>query len=459
MLPDQSLLNKKMNKNKIENLILLDYYENHPLGIIYDWIRSNSPSNTLIILDLGYIPYCKTGSYKLINDSFHKILLKKIRMKFLIVFLKLKGYKIIDFDEKLFKKYLKKKSHLSLLPKEIKKEILRDFVCHKDKQFSFLDLRVNYINESFNKSINNTYNNYENVFKEIIYKNNIKKAYIFNGRSLRQKVVSYLLKKYLIEVKYIERNMWNIGRTICSRDRIHSFKYLLEDKCKDYGISKHDISIDELFKNVIGKDWGNMHTEKFNLLKNNRKTISYLAGSSDEYLAFTEEIMLKDCNSQLEIVMHISEICFKNNLNFILRVHPNTRNKNKLDIDLWNDVCEYLISRNQLFYSSSSNINTYSIIDFSDLIITNGSTVTVESCLRGKDVCLCGFNGLRNYNSTFIPKNLKELEAFIKNKKDKNLDITINEAKKYILDELEAGRILKFYSMAERRFNFQNHRL
>ena len=164
--------------------------------------------------------------------------------------------------------------------------------------------------------------------------------------------------------------------------------------------------------------------------------------------------MLNDCNSQLKIVKHLSEICFKNNINFILRVHPNTRNKNKLDIDLWNVIGEYLISRNQLFYSSSSNVNTYSIIDFSDLIITNGSTVTVESCLRGKNVCLCGFNGLRNYNSTFIPKNLKELEEFIKNKRGGNKDIIINEAKKYIFDELEAGRILKFYSMAKRRYNF-----
>ena len=443
-----------MNKNKIKNLILFDYYENHPLGIIYDWIRSNPPSDLLIILNLRYIPYCKTGSYKLINDNFQKILFKKIRIKFLIIFLKLKGYKIIDFDKKLFKKSLKKYSCLSTLPKEIKKEILRDFVCHKDKQFSFLDLRVNHIYESFNKSIKNTYNNYENVFKEIIDNNNLKKAYIFNGRSLRQKVSAYLLKKYMIEVNYIERNTWNMGRTVYSNDRIHSFKYLQENKCRDYGISKYDISVEELIKNKMGKDWSKMHTESFNIFNNKRKTISYLAGSSDEYLAFTEEIMLKDCSSQLEVVKHISKICFENNLNFILRVHPNTRNKNKLDIDFWNNIGEYIISKNQSFYSSSSNINTYSIIDFSDLIITNGSTVTVESCLKGKNVCLCGFNGLRNYNCTFMPKNLKELEDLIKSTKKKDRDMIVNDAKRYISDELKAGRVLKYYSMGKRRFKF-----
>jgi len=441
-------------KKKIKNLILFDYYENDPLGILYDWIRTKSPSETMVIKHLGYIPYCKSGIYRLKNDNLQKIFFKKIRIKLIIIFLKFKGYKIVDLDKKLFKNSFKKKSSTSSLTKSIKKEILRDFVCHKDKQFSFLDLRVNNIYESFNKSIKDTHNNYENAFEEIINTNNIKNAYIFNGRSLRQKVISNLLKKYFIEVKYVERNLWNMGRTVCSKDRVHSFKYLQEDKCRDYGISKYDIGIEELIKNKIGKDWSKMHTESFNVFNNKRRTISYLAGSSDEYLAFTEEIMLKDCSSQLEIVKRISEICFVNNLNFILRVHPNTRTKNKLDIDFWNNIGEYIISKNQSFYSSSSNINTYSIIDFSDLIITNGSTVTVESCLKGKNVCLCGFNGLRNYNCTFIPKNLKQLEDLIKNTKKKDRDTIVNDAKRYIFDELEAGRVLKYYSMGKRRFKF-----
>ena len=163
--------------------------------------------------------------------------------------------------------------------------------------------------------------------------------------------------------------------------------------------------------------------------------------------------MLSDCNSQLDLVKYLSDFCSQNNLNFILRVHPNTRNKNKLDIDLWNEIGEYLIKKNQNFYSSSSNVNTYSIIDFSDFIITNGSTVTVESCVKGKNVCLCGFNGLRNYDSAFVPTNLKQLENFILNptRKDKG-KIIIDQAKRYIKDELEAGRVLKYYSMEKEKF-------
>ena len=74
--------------------------------------------------------------------------------------------------------------------------------------------------------------------------------------------------------------------------------------------------------------------------------------------------------------------------------------------------------------------------------------------LKGKNVCLCGFNGLRNYNCTFIPKNLKELEDFIKSTKKKDRDMIVNDAKRYISDELKAGRVLKYYSMGKGRFKF-----
>ena len=48
--------------------------------------------------------------------------------------------------------------------------------------------------------------------------------------------------------------MWNKGRTVISNKRIQSFNYLKTGKCNDYGISKHDISIENLYKNVMTKE-------------------------------------------------------------------------------------------------------------------------------------------------------------------------------------------------------------
>ena len=49
-----------------------------------------------------------------------------------------------------------------------------------------------------------------------------------------------------------------------------------------------------------------------------------MSGSSDEYLAFTEEVMIKECQSQISLVRFLSDLCKENNIEFILRVHPNT---------------------------------------------------------------------------------------------------------------------------------------
>ena len=123
---------------------------------------------------------------------------------------------------------------------------------------------------------------------------------------------------------------------------------------------------------------------------------------------------------------------------------------------MWDSIGNLLLSRKQIYFPASSNINTYSIINKSDLIITNGSTVTVESCLKGKNVCLCGYSGLREYKAAKIIKNLDELKNYVLNT---NINNKFNyesyeEANIYLKDELMAGRILKFYSMENHIFRF-----
>ena len=130
--------------------------------------------------------------------------------------------------------------------------------------------------------------------------------------------------------------MWNKGRTIVSDSRIQSFNYLKTNKCNDYYDSIHDISVDQLYESVMKKQYKSVQSENF-IFKNENKLVSYLSGSSDEYCAFTDEIMLKDYETQIELVNFLSEYCYKNNFSFV-RVHPNSRKKSKIDLELWNQL-------------------------------------------------------------------------------------------------------------------------
>ena len=249
--------------------------------------------------------------------------------------------------------------------------------------------------------------------------------------------------------------MWNKGRTIISKSRIQSFDYLKTNTCNDYFESKCDITVDELYNSVMLKQYKTFQSELFEI-KGDKPIISYLSGSSDEYCAFTDEVMLNDCKTQIKLVKYLSDFCFKNDLNFILRVHPNSRRKSKMDLDLWNQLEPLLNKRKQLFFPANSNVNTYLIIENSKLIVTNGSTVSVEACLMNKTVALCGFNGLRKYNAAFMPNNINELTNHIKNVLSKSYIDFLSpkiEAQKYLLDELKSGRKLNFYSMLNQRIN------
>ena len=438
--------------NKEINLFLFDYYDYHPVGIIYDWIRNNKPSNTIILKHLCDIPYCKSGSYRLKNCSIYKKYLKIIRIRLLFLFLRIKGYKIISLD-KFINKSKNNKINKLKISDEIKKEILRDYLCTKESQASFIDLRYKFVFPTYKKNLLNTFSYYEDFFEIINSKYILKNMYIFNGRALRQKLLGLLANYYKLDVFFIERNMWNKGRTIITKSRVQSFEYLKTNKCKDYLESVHDISVKKLYETVMLKQYKNYQSDLFEN-KHTKPLISYLSGSSDEYCAFTDEVMLKDCKTQIELVKNLSNFCFSKNLDFLVRVHPNSRKKSKMDLDLWNHLESYLKTRNQVFYNANSNVNTYSIIKNSELLITNGSTVSIEACLLDKIVALCGFNGLRKYNAAYKPKDLKELIDFIENQLSGNRNYSLypsKESQKYLMDELQSGKKLNHYSMISRR--------
>ena len=452
---DQNRLIKNQIKfEKRKYLFLLDYYDNHPLGIIYDWIRSKPAKETIILKHLDYLPYCKSGKYKLSKDNFLKVFYKFIRIHSILTYLKSIGYKIIDID-KLTKQDLSLdeiKSKVTV-PGIIENEIIRDFICQKDRQSSYLSIRKNHIFKDYQSSTKILWKKYIKIIKNLSIEYNIDSSYIFNGRALRQKLISNLLRENKIDVFYIERNMWNKGRTIKTKERVQSFGYLSTDQCLDYGSSYTDINVEELFENVMKKSWSKMQVDSFNRESSKQKLISYMSGSSDEYLAFTNEVMLDNCSSQIKLVDFISRNCLKNGIDFVLRVHPNTRNKSDLDIDFWNSIGRVIESRGHNFFSATSNINTYSIINESDAIITISSTVAVESCLQGKNVCLCGFSGLRKYNAALIPTMLEEIKEFILERNpDRAPSEVIKAAKRYLSDELQSGRTLSHYSMDKERF-------
>lgn len=429
-------------------IFLLDYVENHPLGIILDWILTSNPSSTILIVHISEIPYCKSGIFRIRKNSRFIRTLKLFRFQLALTLLRLKGFTVIKFADKF-----------SLQPQpyafpSLISEISTDFVCYRDLQASFLESRVSqvssFVSDSFN-TLRLAYISFLELHLSSVLRDEID-VFIFNGRALRQKAFQQSFLDFNANIFLIERNMWNPSRTIMSRDRIQSFNYLQEDKCNDYGKSEFDVSYQHLFDNIMLKQYSQDHSDTFDSsqLTHYSKTITYFTGSSDEYAAFTSEVYLDDCKTQFELIRYLVKYCADNQVGFILRIHPNSKHKSFVDKILWDDMCAFVRSQGFVAYKYDSCVDSYALATYSDAVITNGSTISIESCLLGKSVFLCGFNGLRNYDASIIPNSLNDLSNQLDSVLFQDKNVSSEQAKlgagRYLDDELASGRRLMYYS-------------
>ncbi len=117
----------------------------------------------------------------------------------------------------------------------------------------------------------------------------------------------------------------------------------------------------------------------------NKKIISYFTSSDDEYEAIEgSKLRYKDWGSQGIAIRIISEIVKDLGYYMIVRVHPNLTNKHESEKNRWMQHKEF-IQKNGFYWIDQDDTNSsYKLIEASDLIITSGSTIGLESIYLGK---------------------------------------------------------------------------
>lgn len=95
---------------------------------------------------------------------------------------------------------------------------------------------------------------------------------------------------------------------------------------------------------------------------------------------------------------------------FCIRFHPN-----QADIlsDIISPFREIASLPNVQIYYPNDTANTYTLMEWSDLVITFGSTVTVEACWMGKPVIMLGPGYFDELNVAFTPRNQQEFNDLL----------------------------------------------
>ena len=165
--------------------------------------------------------------------------------------------------------------------------------------------------------------------------------------------------------------------------------------------------------NVFSKDEVIENIERFK--STNKRVISIFNSTRNEFECVEEWNKEKFYEDDEELINEICEYFKKNKeLLFILRVHPNLKFLKNTQSD---NIKKLSKNNNLIIIPPQEKLSSYGLIRISDLIITFGSTIGVESTYMGKKTITIGDSLYKNLDCTYTPKSFNELIDLIKDDK------------------------------------------
>jgi hypothetical protein len=120
--------------------------------------------------------------------------------------------------------------------------------------------------------------------------------------------------------------------------------------------------------------------------RDGRKRVTFYTSSDDELIAIGDELPPDSpyCD-QVNAVCAVGQACQERGYEFIVRFHPNTPPTQQ---DLMSAAREV----SPLVFEPSSEVDTYALMDSSDVVFTQNSTVGIEAAASGKSAFYAGRN-------------------------------------------------------------------
>ncbi len=142
-----------------------------------------------------------------------------------------------------------------------------------------------------------------------------------------------------------------------------------------------------------------------------KKIITYFSSSDDEFVSVGDIFQFITWENQYQAVIDLIKICKNNpNIQLFIRLHPHLRDKSREDQLRW-------LALGQIaginIVSFDSEVDTYALIERSDIVVTAGSTVGIEAVYWGKPSITLGPSYYSELNVTHYPMSTTELEAMI----------------------------------------------
>ncbi len=140
------------------------------------------------------------------------------------------------------------------------------------------------------------------------------------------------------------------------------------------------------------------------------RKIVYFSSSDDEYVAIEKKYLDSLRHSIFEDQRHaiqalVDWVSNQEKTNLIIRVHPHLMKKSIEDRKWWTS----LNGKNVNLIPPESPIDSYALIDWSDLVVTYGSTMGIEATYWGKPSISIGPANYSGFGCVYEPESIQDL--------------------------------------------------
>ena len=171
------------------------------------------------------------------------------------------------------------------------------------------------------------------------------------------------------------------------------------------------------------KVWGypyykDLFNDKINIekRKNERKILTIYTSSYYEFFALGKDFRVKN-NQDIDHYKNISQILnckyIINKFDVRVRWHPNLITAGKQEVEKINNIVNK--TKNKIIhYLPESKVNSYKLLEKSDLVISFGSTIGIEATFYNKPSILWGVAYYEDTGGVYEINSLKELEKLLR---------------------------------------------
>lgn len=257
--------------------------------------------------------------------------------------------------------------------------------------------------------------------KDAIVKYKPKSILTFNGRFAVSRAIALAAENLGVQVLYHERVDLNDRYRVDSRSP-HDYSWW-ESEIKETWNSSSDL--DEAKKIADRYYSDRIDSSKFNENFNHRKFIKkgelprflpnklrhVFFSKSDYETAYIAGLKNEPFRTQRECIRWlINYYENREDVQFILRVHPNLVNSAKEDIDWWHG----LAGKNLTLIKANESIDSYELVQNSNLTISYGNaTINLEATYLGKPSIAIGKSIFKEVDAAYHPESIQKLTLLL----------------------------------------------